>query len=150
MASEKRSERRKEEEAEGAKGAGLRGSGHAFKTSFVLDPHQFFTLAWLQRWSMWHIIGHCRGQQDKHMAFGIIGTEANTPMNACIALSSPLSFFSQVVIGYRCLARWHGILLLTICLRVHERLFSLLGKHMPVSKVAATWVDFYHCPCLLS
>lgn len=144
MASEKRSEGRKEEEAEGAKGAGLGGSGYVFKTFFVLDPHQFFTLAWLQRWSMWHVFRHCRGQQEKHMAFGIIRMEANTPVDA----SSPLSFFLSG--SYRCLARWHGILLLTICLRVHERLFSLLGKHMPVSKVAATWADFYHCQCLLS
>lgn len=43
---------------------------------------------------------------------------------------------SQLVSGYRCLARWHGILLSTICLNIRGKLFSLLGEHMPVTKVA--------------
>lgn len=67
-------------------------------------------------------------------------------MYVCITLNPPLSL-SRPVTGYRWLARWHGISLSrqepAICLRFREKLFSLLGKHMPVPKVAATSADSF-------
>lgn len=129
----------------GSKGIGVRSCSHVFQKLLCSWPHRFFfTLAWPWWQSMWHAVGHHRGQQDKHMAFGII--EREICLSACVCvyhLKSP----SRLVTGYRWLARWHGILLSeqepAICLRSCEKLFSLLGEHMSVPKVAATLVDSF-------
>lgn len=87
-----------------------------------------FTPAWSWWRSVWHAIGHSKGQDDKHMASGIIENKyVCWPVFACITLSNPT--FSQLVSSYRWLARWHGILLSkqkpAICHHIWEKLFSL-------------------------
>lgn len=55
------------------------------KAFFGLDPRQFlFTLAWLQRQSVRHAVGLCKGQQDKHMASGIIEAEVSVYVGLCL------------------------------------------------------------------
>lgn len=102
-----------------------------FKSFCVLDPHRLlFTLSWPWWQSVWHAVGHNKGQQDKHMAFGIIETEAKCacqPVYACFTLNPLPPPPPCLVTSYRWLARWHGVLLSkqepTICLCLFEKLF---------------------------
>lgn len=92
-----------------------------------------------------------KGQQDKHMASGIIETEANMYVGLCITLKSPfLSLppalgWSPATGGYQgdtascCRNRSRPYASASV-----KKLFSLLGKHMSVPKVAANvgWSRF--------